>query len=362
MGQVRGPCKVRAKGCKGVAASENAEHPTWKWRNAKNAGEIKAGDKDYGGAETAWDAGTEDCVVDVCGNGACKRLSGHETVHQQPRTKAAGAAAGRARGAAGRGAADERGTTCGRSAVTGGHGAANTATGTARVRCAHWPFGRRCAPLLWRCAPLGRCAPRSYQHGKIAGFTEVDDLMVVLWPRILCTLSLAVVTSTQSGSAWDCVSTIGVTNQSSEFCRGVPVPSPGACVDDGSYVANQRTEKSYIKQQGQCSTAHKRREVCPNDPSHCVDDVFNKSTWCGQYDQACDLDLGASSCLPYCWTDCFPCNDQSDCSLLVDFGVAAPAGAPCFSLEGRPIPPALLSRAREQRRMPPPRAVNNHTR
>ena len=53
MGQVRGPCKVRAKGCKGVAASENAEHPTWKWRNAKNAGEIKAGDKDYGGAETA---------------------------------------------------------------------------------------------------------------------------------------------------------------------------------------------------------------------------------------------------------------------------------------------------------------------
>ena len=75
MGQVRGPCKVRAKGCKGVAASENAEHPTWKWRNAKNAGESKAGDKDYGGIETVWDAGTTDCVVDVCGNGACKRLS-----------------------------------------------------------------------------------------------------------------------------------------------------------------------------------------------------------------------------------------------------------------------------------------------
>ena len=170
MGQVRGPCKVRAKGCKGVAASENAEHPTWKWRNAKNAGEIKAGDKDYGGAETAWDAGTEDCVVDVCGNGACKRLSGHETVHQQPRTKAAGAAAGR--GAAGRGAADERGTTCGRSAVTGGHGAANTATGTARADAVAITLGDS-ESLAFIDEIIGTC---NYNPGTVTQSASIDGL------------------------------------------------------------------------------------------------------------------------------------------------------------------------------------------
>jgi len=48
---------------------------------------LNSGDKDFGEHETSWIASTEQQLVDVCGNGACKRLSDHETVHKQPRSK-----------------------------------------------------------------------------------------------------------------------------------------------------------------------------------------------------------------------------------------------------------------------------------
>lgn len=83
-----GPCVVRAKGCKGECASENSEHSSWNWRKAKRAGALTSNDKDYGGVETSWTASTYNTPMYVCGSGACKRLSGHETIHKQPRTKA----------------------------------------------------------------------------------------------------------------------------------------------------------------------------------------------------------------------------------------------------------------------------------
>ena len=62
-----GPCRVQAKGCRGMQASFNAEHPSWAWRNAKQAGKLVLSDDDYDGVETEWPAGTDAAKVDVCG-------------------------------------------------------------------------------------------------------------------------------------------------------------------------------------------------------------------------------------------------------------------------------------------------------
>eukprot|EP00966_Prymnesium_polylepis_P282765 6533633-Prymnesium_polylepis.1 len=46
-------CCVRAKGCRG---NEAEPHPTWRWKRAKKAGELKRESKDVGGEETSWAA------------------------------------------------------------------------------------------------------------------------------------------------------------------------------------------------------------------------------------------------------------------------------------------------------------------
>lgn len=134
------------------------------------------------------------------------------------------------------------------------------------------------------------------------------------------------------GPVWTCVSTANASASASSFCKSEAPPSPGVCVDDGDFDDNQRDETSYKKQQNQCATAKDRAHTCPNQPALCRRDVFNQSTWCGGHDQACDPN-GKDRCLAYCYSDCFPCNTKANCDLLVSFGVAAPAGAPCFSLE-----------------------------
>ena len=168
--------------------------------------------------------------------------------------------------------------------------------------------------------------------------------------RAACLVALAsVVPIVAQAATWVCVSTAKSAAQSSDFCKGVPVPSPGACTSNGDeYVSNHRSNDSFVEQQNQCSGPLKKHKVCPNDPTRCLDDVFNQTTWCGQYDQAC-AQIGAkkSSCLAYCWADCYPCNDAETCEMMVDFGISAEEGAPCFSLEGRNIPPAVIARARE---------------
>ena len=153
---------------------------------------------------------------------------------------------------------------------------------------------------------------------------------------------------------WTCVSTKTSSKTSSSFCKDVLVPQPGVCTDDGTFDDNQRTEHYYEKQRGQCKTAKSRKETCPNSPSHCRDDVFNKSTFCGGHNQRC-VPGPNDSCLPFCYADCYPCNSKSDCDMLVSFGVAAPPSAPCFSLEGRSIPPHVVQKWKSAEGDAPPR-------
>ena len=54
----------------------------------------------------------------------------------------------------------------------------------------------------------------------------------------------------------------------------------------------------------------------------------NKTAYCGGTAQPCKRD---SDCLATCYSDCFPCNTASNCDMLVDFGVLAAKGAPCYS-------------------------------
>ena len=130
-----------------------------------------------------------------------------------------------------------------------------------------------------------------------------------------------------ASSAWTCSATGG--SKPSAFCSGVPVPR-NACTDDGVFSDNQRDEKHYTKQLKQCQTLKKRRSVCPNEPDLCHRDVLNKTTFCGGHDQSCAT---SSTCLPYCYTDCYPCNTKDNCDMLQSFGIAAAPGQPCFSLE-----------------------------
>jgi hypothetical protein len=160
----------------------------------------------------------------------------------------------------------------------------------------------------------------------------------------------------QADGVWTCVSTNTSSKTSSSFCKDVFVPQPGVCSDDGTFDDNQRTKHYYEKQRNQCNSARSRKEVCPNSPAHCRDDVLNKSTFCGGFDQKCVPGGKTKSCLPFCYADCYPCNSKTDCDMLVSFGVAAPPGAACYSLEGRSIPPRVFQKWKfRASASPPPR-------
>ncbi len=136
-----------------------------------------------------------------------------------------------------------------------------------------------------------------------------------------------------SDSIFSCTSTANASALASPFCTDVPIPTPGVCTDDGIWDSNQRSEEKFKEQSKQCDTEESKKKTCPNDPSQCKFDVFNKTTFCGANDQVCQDPGSSSSCLAYCYADCYPCNDKSDCDLLVSFGVVAQDGDPCFSLE-----------------------------
>lgn len=111
------------------------------------------------------------------------------------------------------------------------------------------------------------------------------------------------------------------------FCTQLLPSLPAAtCVDAAGYP--QRSERDYDQQRDECSTAHKRKKTCPNEPSKCTTQVFTYEEYCGVYDQQCSSD---KDCLGFCFSDCYPCNSRSDCEILEGFGVIAPEGAPCFS-------------------------------
>ena len=45
-----------------------------------------------------------------------------------------------------------------------------------------------------------------------------------------------------------------------------------------------------------------------------------------------------ADCLPYCFADCWPCNDAGDCDVLEAFGILAPKGDPrCFSVKNHSV-------------------------
>ena len=124
-----------------------------------------------------------------------------------------------------------------------------------------------------------------------------------------------------AAGVWDCLEV----NASlvSPFCSSTATPARVCATQNIEY----HTGASYDKQAKECTTAHKRKKQCDNDSSKCQ--PLTKDAWCGGRDQPC---AAAADCLSYCWADCFPCNSEADCELLVDFGIAAPAGAPCWSL------------------------------
>ena len=111
------------------------------------------------------------------------------------------------------------------------------------------------------------------------------------------------------------------------FCRDLLPSLPTAtCLDAAGY--RKRSEHDYKKQRDECSSEHKRKKTCPNEPSECSSQVFSREEYCGVHDQRCTND---DDCIAYCFSDCYPCNDRSDCEILESFGVIAPEGAPCFS-------------------------------
>ena len=125
---------------------------------------------------------------------------------------------------------------------------------------------------------------------------------------------------------WDCLKVN--TSLVSPFCASTAKPAKVCATSSIEY----HTKSSFDKQAKECTTAHKRKEQCDNDASKCM--PLTKDAWCGGRDQPC---RAASECLSYCWADCFPCNAEADCELLVDFGIAAAAGAPCWSLTNSSI-------------------------
>ena len=60
------------------------------------------------------------------------------------------------------------------------------------------------------------------------------------------------------------------------------------------------------------------------------DRTLTKDQYCGGTAQACKKD---GDCLSFCYADCYPCNDKSDCDTLVAFGLVADEGdTACFSI------------------------------
>ena len=152
----------------------------------------------------------------------------------------------------------------------------------------------------------------------------MHNMMVMRALAASCMLGTACVLGTAAGdSVWDCIDV----NASlvSSYCADVAKPLR-VCSDDGAY-SYHKTKAGYDKQAAECSTAHKRKEQCSNNASAC--EPLTLDAYCGGRDQPCEH---AKTCLSYCYDDCFPCNDAGDCDLLVDFGVVASPGAPCWSL------------------------------
>jgi hypothetical protein len=111
------------------------------------------------------------------------------------------------------------------------------------------------------------------------------------------------------------------------FCEPLlPRLPKKTCVDAAGY--RPRSKKEYEKQSKECSSEHKRKETCPNDPSKCKSQEFSFEEYCGVFDQSCRTD---DDCLGWCYGDCFPCNTRDNCDILESFGVIAPEGTPCFS-------------------------------
>ena len=114
----------------------------------------------------------------------------------------------------------------------------------------------------------------------------------------------------------------------SNFCDGLPLPA-STCVDAAGFHY-RRDRKGYEKQKSECTSPRAAKDVCPNKPTLCDAQIMDRSTWCGQFDQACSTD---ADCEAICYSDCFPCNDAADCDTLVAFGVVASRGdTQCFSV------------------------------
>jgi hypothetical protein len=113
----------------------------------------------------------------------------------------------------------------------------------------------------------------------------------------------------------------------SSFCHNDSALVPSHTCQDGAGFHYHTTREHFEKQAHACSTEHKRKEMCPNEPNLCR--VLTFDEYCGKYDQSCSV---TAECLPYCWDDCYPCNDKGDCETLEAFGVLAAPKAPCFSI------------------------------
>ena len=168
----------------------------------------------------------------------------------------------------------------------------------------------------------------------VVAYTIIIIIIISTWSmtKYLLFYQLISIVASESDSVWTC--NLTNTSQPSSFCKEITIPI-SVCTDDGIFDDNQRSQKGYNKQFSQCSTKSKRKNTCPNNPTRCKQDVFNKTTYCGAHDQTCSV---SSSCLSYCYSDCYPCNSRSNCDTLVAFGIAAPPNTTCFSL-GRGIIP-----------------------
>ena len=109
------------------------------------------------------------------------------------------------------------------------------------------------------------------------------------------------------------------------FCSNATLPAK-TCVTGDTYNYH-KTEKLFRKQAASCSSHKKEAKQCDNDASACK--VLSFQEYCGVYDQPCRK---AEDCLGFCYSDCYPCNDKSDCDTLVAFGLVAEPGKPCFSV------------------------------
>ena len=168
----------------------------------------------------------------------------------------------------------------------------------------------------------------------VVAYTIIIIIIISTWSmtKYLLFYQLISIVASESDSVWTC--NLTNTSQPSSFCKEITIPI-SVCTDDGIFDDNQRSQKGFNKQFSQCSTKSKRKNTCPNNPTRCKQDVFNKTTYCGAHDQTCSV---SSSCLSYCYSDCYPCNSRSNCDTLVAFGIAAPPNTTCFSL-GRGIIP-----------------------